>query len=559
MKIIVNQLNFIIGDLEGNTKKILDKILEKKHLGSDNIMVFSELCISGYPPLDLVDNDRFISDQEEKFNYLCEQTKDVEYPIVLGMIEKNNNVGKNLYNSAIIIQKGQIVKRYQKRLLPTYDIFDEARYFEPGSKMGLWLYKGYRIGLLICEDFWYNDRTYNVNPSEELFKANADFIIAINASPSVIGKTQKRFKIAEDIGKNFGIPVCYVNQVGGNDDIVFDGNSFVTDKNGNIVFIGKDYHEDQFAHDVESKETFNDSGSAPVVRVDRYTDKTEFFFKQARRGIKDYVKKCGFKKVVIGESGGIDSAVVTALAVAAIGADNVTAITMPTAYSSEGSYKDSEILCKNLGVKIHNLSIQDCFKQFLYSFNMQFDPQELGVTEQNIQARLRGMILMAYSNRYGSLVLSTGNKSELSVGFCTIYGDMCGGMSPINDLYKMEVYALARYINETFNEEIIPKSILDKEPSAELLPGQKDTDSLPPYPILDAMLKIMIEGVSLSPGDKKEAMDKLVGVPNETYEKIRGMVRKNEYKRRQAPIGIKMHEKSFGYGRRIPIAQNWIE
>lgn len=562
MIITLAQLNFTVGDLPGNFKQIIDVMCGTKVHDRDRVIygkefndliVFPELSITGYPPLDLVDNSSFITAQLQTLDYILQETSDVHCPFVLGYIEPNGGPGKGLYNSAAVCHRGEIIYNYRKRLLPTYDVFDEARYFEPGKEMGLFTLYGKRIGILICEDLWHQNKLYTLNPIKELYNAQADIILSLNASPSIVGKHEYRKEMVTSLSKQYCMPIFYVNTVGGNDDIVFDGNSFVVDDSGNICG-----HTKRFEASTLSIEYYPDKRLSVDQEYNEgtYKSKAQFFYEQAVFGIREYVRKCGFKGVVIGESGGIDSAVVTALAVAALGKDNVVGITMPSQYSSTGSYEDSQVLCDNLGVHLHTFSIKSSFDSIMDQFNKEFDTAPAGVTEQNLQARIRGQILMAFSNRYGNMVLSTGNKSEVSVGYSTLYGDACGGMAPISDLYKMEVYAVAKYINELAGTTVIPQVIIDKEPSAELAPGQKDTDNLPPYPILDAILKLNIEGELLGEEDRAECQ-KVVDSNPEYAEKTLRLMTGAEFKRRQAAIGIKMHQKAFGYGRRVPIAQKW--
>jgi NAD+ synthase (glutamine-hydrolysing) len=553
MKLKMCQLNYIVGDLEGNTNKI---IYEINNCFGEEIIVFSELAITGYPPLDLLDNKNFIKDQLFHKDRIIAASKNFNGIVIFGYIEKNNGNGKGLFNSVMVCGNGKEIYNYRKRLLPTYDIFDEARYFEPGEELGLFQYKGQRIGIAICEDLWKN-KLYNIDTARELFEAKVDFVISVNASPSVVRKYKQKVEMFKNISFKYALPIIYVNQVGGNDDIVFDGASFVTNKNGKLVKTLNKFKEDVSLIDLDIIEPHSPLIQYNGLELNDFESDAQFFYEQAVLGIRDYIRKCGFKGVVIGESGGIDSAVVTALAVDAIGSDNVVAITMPSQFSSEGSYKDSEILCQNLGVKLYTYPIGENFDLLKSKFNEVFGDAEHGTTEENLQARIRGQILMAFSNRYGYLVLSTGNKSELSVGFSTIYGDLCGGLMPISDLYKMEVFALARYFNKFHCElNFIPLSIIEKEPSAELSPNQKDSDSLPEYPILDTMLKYIIEGKELEDGEIEEC-EKIIANNINDYKRVCKMIRNAEFKRRQAAIGIKMHKKAFGYGRRIPVVQKW--
>jgi len=543
MVVILAQLNFTVGDLQGNSDKIIKTAIAHQGTGKDRVIVFSEMAISGYPPLDLVDNPEFIKAQGQSLQHILEETKHVECPLFIGYIEPNNGPGRNLFNSVAVCVKGQIVYNYRKRLLPTYDVFDEARYFEPGKDIGLWQYCGKRIGILLCEDLWYKNKSYTLNTAEELYRAHADMIIVPNASPSVVGKDAFRKNMVSDISKKYALPIYYVNQVGGNDEIVFDGNSFYTDKDGTIISTARAFDEHILGEPILT-----------TLVLQPFENDASFFYQQAVYGLREYARKCGFKTAVVGSSGGIDSAVVLALAAEALGPDNVTAITMPSQYSSAGSLGDSFILCNNLGVQCHTVPIKDAFTGILSQFNGAFEPADSGVMEENMQARIRGMLLMSYSNRYGALLLTTGNKSELAVGFCTIYGDMCGGYNPIGGLYKTEVYDVARYINRT--KEIIPSAIIDKVPSAELSPGQRDDQSLPPYDVLDPILKLVIEG-DLLPKEDYLHYVRIAKANTEHVKKTLALISKAEYKRRQGALCIKMHAKDFGIGRRMPIAQKW--
>ena len=555
MQIKLAQLDYTVGDLKGNTKKIIEVIGKEAQEKSSNIVIFSELAVSGYPPLDLLDIMSFIDAQLECVDQIIQSTKGNPALVILGYIEKNPGAGRNLFNSVLVCQNGVVIYNYRKRLLPTYDIFDEARYFEPGTGMGLFCFKEKRIGLVICEDLWFRNKFYTINPAQELFNANADMIISINASPSIVGKYTKKMDMVAGISKAYGLPIVYCNQTGGNDDIVFDGNSFIMNERGVLVAHADRYNEEVLSVPVEALQP-HAPGFAQGIPLRVFDSEAQFFYEQAVCGIRSYIKKCGFKGVVIGESGGIDSAVVTALAADALGGENVVGITMPSQYSSEGSYKDSETLCKNFGVTFYTYSIKEAFDVLLTQLNNVFPEAKPGLAEENLQARIRGQLLMTFSNRYGYLVLSTGNKSELSTGFCTYGGDMMGGLAPISDEYKMEVYAVAKYINELHGKEMIPQVIIDKEPSAELAPNQRDVDSLPPYPILDAILKYIIEGDVLSKVEFEHCKSIFDQHPEQT-EKILKLISRAEFKRRQAAITIKMHEKAFGYGRRIPVAQKW--
>lgn len=550
------QVNTTVGDFENNTKKILETI-SIENLNKHHIFIFPELVLCGYPPLDLLDKKSFLKEQNEYFQRILHETKNNPALILIGYIEENTGPGKDLFNSLAVCQEGKIIYNYRKRLLPTYDVFDEARYFEPGIEPGIFYYAEKRIGLAICEDLWFENKIYTINPAEDLFKANVDFVISINSSPSTVGKFEQKKEMVKNICKKYGLSIIYVNQVGGNDDIVFDGSSFVVNKKGIITSFSSNFQEEIHQVDSSLLEFHTVGIPAGGLEPNYYSCDAEFFYEQGIYGIRDYLRKCGFKRVVIGESGGIDSAVVSALAADAIKGENIDGITMPSDFSSEGSYKDSELLCKNFGINFHTYNIGEIFQKFSNKFNSVFDYSEFGLMEENLQARLRGQLLMSFSNRYNALVLSTGNKSELSVGYCTIGGDMMGGLAPISDLYKMEVYAVARYINEKHKKEMIPQAIIDKEPSAELAPGQIDKNSLPPYPILDNILKYIIEGDILEERERKSLFEQISKYDVNTINIVLSLVKKAEFKRRIAAITIKMHAKAFGYGRRIPIAQGW--
>lgn len=524
MKVLGFQLNFKIGDFEYNKTKIIEKINE--YGNEADLLVFTELCLCGYPPHDLMYEENFMDRQTRSLWEIMKSTVGKKAGVVVGGISQGNY--KPFKNSLWVIQGGSVIFEYHKMLLPDYDIFDEYRHFDAGKKPGIFKFKNKIIQFAICEDLWFsNSNCYENDPFDG---TECDLIIAINASPSLIGKERTRIDLCRALATEKECDLLYVNQVGGYDDVVFDGGSF---------FISA------VTGDVYSSIHQFDEG---IISNDRcistsFLDGQEFIYSQIVFGIREYCKKCGFKKVVVGSSGGIDSALVLALAVAALGKENVEAITMPSKYSSGGSVNDSIVLCKNLGINLYNYQIKSVMDSIEKNFFPDFNQEFIGLANENTQARVRGTILMAYSNKTGALVLSTGNKSEMSVGYCTLYGDMNGGLSPISDLYKTEVFELSNWINR--GGEIIPWNIINKAPSAELAPDQKDTDSLPIYSILDSILKHLIEGK-----DKPPYSDELIA-------KIHKMILRNEFKRRQAAPTIKMHDKSFGYGRRIPLAQGY--
>jgi len=562
MKIFTAQLNMIVGDLEGNTNRILEVINTNKD--RVDVIIFPELTITGYPPLDLIEQVGFFEDQYACLEKIGLSTAGTKLTVVLGYFDKHTRPGKSFHNALAVLQNGVVAHKYFKRLLPTYNIFDESRYFEAGREVKVIDIQGIKVGLLICEDMW-NDKAvtnnfiYPINPVEETVKAGAEILVSINASPSQVGKPNYRLEKFAKVAESYSLPLVYVNQVGGNDDIVFDGTIFVVDGSGALVSILKSFEEDNAVFEITKNE-----GRISVVRIEESNglgtlprSRPEFYFKQIVLGIKDYMRKCGFKKAVVASSGGVDSALVLALAVEAVGPDNVVAITMPSAVSSTGSVTDSERLCDNLGVKLYNYAIKAHVDLFMNDFARSLGKSEKSLTVENMQARFRGMVLMAFSNEYPEyLPLTTGNKSESAVGYCTLYGDMNGGLAPISDLYKTEVWDLCRYINQFHEKEIIPVNIIDKEPSAELYEGQKDVDSLPPYPVLDSILIPYIEGTAIDPQILEECKKIVTESKFTDFAKIHKMVDKAEFKRRQAAPTIRVHEKAWGAGRRFPIAQN---
>lgn len=551
MKIVASQCNFTIGDFAGNTAKILDVI--EKHEKHSDLIVFSELSLSGYYPMDLIERRGFIEEQDNHLQKILDASKGLRTAIVIGFIDRNDVIGKPFHNALAVIMDGSIVFKYHKKLLPTYNIFDEMRHFEPGKLSGIWELNGVKIGFLICEDAWNDESTpgYNQVPIHDLVENAADIFISINASPSDIQKQQERIDLLRNKSIKYGKPIVYVNQVGGNDELIFDGNSFAIDSSGKFMQLCDAFTESEGVINYQNnKITTSEKSISNQIK-----NNEQLFYNQIIMGLRDYCKKCGFSSVIIGSSGGIDSALTLALAVDAIGPDNVIAITMPSHFSSSGSVDDSVDLCQNLGVKLHEISIKDAYDLAVNRFSKSYNQKPSKLTCENIQARIRGQILMEYSNHFGSMLLSTGNKSELSVGYATLYGDMNGGLNLLGDLYKMEVYSLSNYINELHGKEIIPQSIIDKEPSAELSDGQKDTDSLPPYPVLDAILRIYIEHELLSEDEIKHGKKIITDSGFKEVEKIIQMVDRAEYKRRQAPPIIRVHRKSFGIGRRLPIVQ----
>lgn len=553
MKVTVAQLNFTVGALEANAVKIIDVIAQNK---DSDWVVFSELAITGYYPMDLLDVDGFIEAQNVCIETIAKATRGSNQRVVLGVFTRNMNAGKPWHNSLIVVQDGMVMFTYHKQLLPTYNVFDEIRHFEPGPRTSaVWREAGMpAVGFLLCEDTWNDGQMgYPVNPVADLARESIELLITINASPSSELKTSIRETMISRIAVERGWNVVYVNQIGGSDALVFDGNSFAVDKTGTLVYHAADCKEEvghiQFSNvtNLLQPSTISIPPAGPAQ-----------WNSQIVTGIRDYFSKSGtgFTKAIVGCSGGIDSAVVLALAAQALGPENVTALTMPSGWSSEGSVSDSVRLCENLGVKLIEIPIQPMMDAFAQTFKASELGQEWsGIAAENAQARIRGMTLMGWSNQWGALVLSTGNKSEMSVGYATLYGDMNGAINPLGDLYKMEVYALARWLNEG-GKEIIPMAIIDKAPSAELAPDQKDEDSLPPYPLLDAVLKLEIEGKSLGHAERVALEDAVASYPEVRREIVRKLDMA-EFKRRQAPPIIRVHARSFGSGWQFPVAQQF--
>jgi len=532
-------LNFTVGDIVGNTKKIAEKYREACFRGAD-LVVATELALFGYPPKDMLLQEEYLKRHEFCLGRLCAEIG--ETALVIGIVEKNEGDGKPLFNSAALIQNGKIIRSQRKILLPTYDVFDEARYFEAGvEKPSVFDYKGKKMAILICEDIWRgadgsrDGKLYRRNPVRELNGKNLDVVIVINSSPYSLGKGDMRFRLVSGVAKELGCAVVYANQVGGNDDLVFDGRSFAVNKKGECVGFSGAFAENATEFDVEK------GGKIPYPSD---KDSISDLYRALSLGTRDYVDKSGFSKALVALSGGIDSALVAAIAVEALGADRVVGVSMPSKYSSEGSVKDAESLAKNLGIEFHVIPIADVFSQYEKTFKDAGVPLG-GVAEENIQARIRGNYIMYLSNTYNYVVLTTGNKSEISVGFCTLYGDTAGGFAVISDVYKTLVYELAKYVNG--EREIIPLNTITKPPSAELRPDQVDEDYLPPYDILDGILKAYIE--------ERRSLDDIVslGFDEDTVKWVVSKVNRNEYKRRQMAPGVKITPTAFGSGRRLPI------
>jgi len=544
MKIALAQINPTVGDFAGNSAKILEFAQRAAERGAD-LVVFSELCLCGYLPLDLIERPQFIDRNERELACLA---KRLPIPSIVGYAARANGLtGKSAANAAALLANGKIEFVQQKMLLPTYDVFDESRYFQPATEQQIFSLSGENLGITVCEDIW-NDKTfwakplYDRDPVAELVAKRASLIINISGSPYTIDKRELRLDMLRALAKSHGLPVVYVNQVGGNDSLVFDGESVVVMPDGRIPAHARSFEEDLVLFD--TKTASGELYSRPSTELD-------LVLQALICGTHDYVCKSGFRAVVVGLSGGIDSSVVAAVAVAALGRENVLGVSMPGPYSSEGSRADARQLAANLGIEFQTIPITDVFQSYRTTLADAFRGRQEDVTEENLQARVRGNLLMALSNKFGSMVLSTGNKSEMAVGYCTLYGDMAGGLAMLSDVPKTMVYALAGLINR--ERELIPIASIEKPPSAELRPNQKDQDSLPPYDVLDRILGAYIEDVK-SPGE----IASQYGFDIELVRSIAKKVDRNEYKRRQAPPGLKITSRAFGLGRPFPIVQKFV-
>ncbi len=551
MKIALAQLNYTIGDFEKNADKIISAIKEAKSKGA-GLIVFSELSLCGYPPLDLLERKSFIEKCKVYTEKIASHCTDIA-AIIGAPVLNTNPEGKNLFNSALFLNNGRIEHNINKTLLPTYDIFDEYRYFESNREFNIIEYKNYRIGVTICEDIWYDqplltgfgkNKLYSVSPVAKLMELKPDFMINIAASPFAYTYEKIKKDIIVKNAKKNGIPIIYLNQVGANTELIFSGDSYVISKKGTIIDKLKTFEEDFKLYDIdeilfpgEPKRTFRE----PSV--------IEKIYNALILGIKDYFEKLDFQTATLGLSGGIDSAVTLALAVKALGRENVRVLLMPSKYSSEHSLTDAVKLANNLGVKYDIININNIAGQFDISLKPVFYNLPPDTTEENIQARIRGNLLMALSNKFGNILLNTSNKSEAAVGYSTLYGDLSGGLSVLGDVYKTDVYKLAEFINK--DKEFIPENILLKAPSAELRPDQKDTDSLPEYDILD---KILMNYIELQKSDKEIIQ---MGINKDIVRKVIKMVNSSEYKRYQTPPILRISSKAFGYGRRIPLAAKY--
>jgi NAD+ synthase (glutamine-hydrolysing) len=549
MKIALAQINTTVGDLSGNAQRILSFARRAADRNADAV-VFPELTLTGYPPRDLLEKQSFLEGVERQLARVAAESAGLPLAIICGTVTRTgSSSGNPIYNTAAVLRGGQVVFRQNKMLLPSYDVFDEKRYFEPSAQQAPLTLGDFPVALTVCEDAWndkqyWERRLYSRDPVEELAFSGTRILISINASPYHMGKRAQRHEIFAATARRFEMPVVYVNQVGGNDQLVFEGASFAVSPTGGLIASAASFEEDLVLVDTETL-----TGD----RHDNYPDECEAVYQALVLGTRDYIRKCGFERVIIGLSGGIDSSLTAAVAVDAVGKENVIGVGMPGPYSSEHSVIDARDLAQNLGVRFELISIRNQYEAFLEALKPVFDGAPLDVTEENLQSRLRGVTLMALSNKWGALVLTTGNKSELAVGYCTLYGDMCGGLAVISDVPKTLVYALSRVANRR-HPNAIPENVFRKAPSAELRPDQKDTDSLPEYDVLDQILRCYIES-NESPQHIADSLHLSVTLVRDIVNKVD----RNEYKRQQAAPGLKVTTKAFGIGRRFPIAQRFFE
>jgi NAD+ synthase/NAD+ synthase (glutamine-hydrolysing) len=541
VKIALGQINPTVGDFSGNAAKIIEFAHRAQAAGAGMIL-FPELSVCGYPPRDLVERPSFVARNRESVDRIAAETSGIA--VICGLVTPaDSDTGKAAMNSAALLMEGKVAFVQSKMLLPTYDVFDEMRNFAPAKAQELFSFCGNRMALTICEDAWndkhfWTKRLYTVDPVEALIRAGGNFVLNISASPFWIGKRELRRNMLASIARQHKVPVVLVNQVGGNDSLVFDGSSLVLNSEGNVVAQGRSFEEDLI---------FFDSKTLAGDMHDQISGDDASVYSALVLGTRDYMRKCGFQMAIIGLSGGIDSALTAVIAADAVGPENVIGVGMPGPYSSQGSIDDARMLASNLGIRFELLSINQVFEAYRETLRGVFAGYKEDVTEENIQSRARGTMLMTLSNKFGAIVLSTGNKSELGVGYCTLYGDMAGGLAVISDVPKTLVYRLSEYVNS--RRAVIPQATLEKPPSAELRPGQKDSDSLPPYEILDAVLEDYVE--DSHPAERIAAER---GFDIEVVRRVIRMVDRAEYKRQQAAPGLKISAKAFGYGRRLPIA-----
>jgi NAD+ synthase (glutamine-hydrolysing) len=549
MRLALLQLNATIGAFDANRAKLEAAYRDAVARGAELVLA-PELFLCGYPPRDLLLRDDFISRGLECLDTLAKSVGDV--PLVTGYVDRNSlRPGRPLRNAAAVIERGKITHRIAKCLLPTYDVFDEDRYFEPAEKVTPIELCGQKIALTICEDIWndadfWPERRYRTDPVHELVRQGATLVINISASPWERGKEQKRLAMLQRVARDERVPLVQVNTVGANDELIFDGHSVALDARGEILALGASFAEDVVIVDVAPGGSASGLTHSSLVLP---SNPEEQLFKALVLGVRDYVAKCNFKSVVLGLSGGIDSALVAVIAAEALGPEKVWGVSLPSRYSSEGSLNDASQLAKKLGIRYDVLPIASPVVEVENVLAAPFQGRTPDATEENIQSRLRGLLLMALSNKFGPLVLTTGNKSELAVGYCTLYGDMCGALAPIADVLKTEIYELARWVNR--NGEIIPWNTIEKPPSAELRPNQTDQDSLPPYDVLDRILRHYVVD------DADPRMLVAEGIAPEIVKDVLNKIVFSEYKRRQAAPGLKVSPRAFGMGRRVPIAQGF--
>jgi len=542
MKIGFAQINPTVGDLRGNCELIIGAYERLAAAGAELVLT-PELSLTGYPPQDLVFKSRFVPENFALLEKLHAQVG--ESALLVGFVDRNGGRGKPFHNAAALLERGKPIRKMYKSLLPTYDVFDEDRYFEPATRVEPFEVQGKKIGVTICEDIWTDEYLprplYDVEPVRALVEQGAEIILNLSASPFRLGAPACRLEMIAAQARTYQRPICYCNVVGGNDQLIFDGNSIAVNASGDSIAQLAAFRED---------EKIVDTNSIDAIEFREATTE-EQLLAALSLGLRDYCRKCNFRSAVVGLSGGVDSAVTAVIAVDALGAENVTGVSMPSPYSSRGSIDDARGLARNLGIKFVEIPIAEAFKVFKVQFNDIFKGLPENETEENMQPRLRAMTLMALSNKFGQLVLSTGNKSELSVGYCTIYGDMAGGLGVISDVPKTTIYEFARWINR--KGEIIPTSTIEKAPSAELKPNQKDQDTLPPYEILDQILQLYVE-------ENLSARDIIArGFDEKTVRWVQRRVDLNEYKREQAAPGLKVTSRAFGMGRKMPIAQRYVD
>ncbi|MDB9474089.1 NAD+ synthase [Dolichospermum circinale] len=554
MKIAIAQINPLVGDLSGNAQKILE-MSQQASLTGVRLLLTPELSICGYPPRDLLLNPSFVVAMNQTLQKLAEDLP-ANLAVLVGTVVKNSQAritgGKNLFNSMALLENGKIQQFFHKRLLPTYDVFDEHRYFEHGLEVNYLIVDHLKIGVTICEDLWNDEefwgkRSYPINPINDLADLGVDLIVNLSASPYTVGKQNLREAMLKHSAISFQKPIIYTNQVGGNDDLIFDGRSFAVNKQGEIIARGEGFVSDFITVEFDANQQDLVLGNISPV----YESEEAEIWDALVLGVKDYVHKCRFSKVLLGLSGGVDSALVAAIATAALGKENVIGILMPSPYSSEHSISDALALAENLDIQTEILPIGELMQTFDQSLNDLFAGTEFGIAEENLQSRIRGNLLMAISNKFGYLLLSTGNKSEMSVGYCTLYGDMNGGLSVIADVPKTRIYSLCQWLNSHHQKEVIPVNILTKAPSAELKPGQVDQDSLPAYDILDDILDRLLHQ------HQSAAEIVIAGHDPVVVDKVLQLLSRAEFKRRQAAPGLKITDRAFGTGWRMPIASSW--